>query len=449
MSSSSATLELSPLTPNTPIPQPDSTISPATLEASPRAPCAPDPPAHLFRIVKRLTPPTSTHSAVFLCLPRIPLPVFKPDEECAEFLRPNLQVRNAFLKLRNPRVKQQLRLLEYVRLADTLVPSIIANGASALSQGFVKMLPQLVVVKMNVSPEALGKEGDVVEELHSGREYSSLFIGTKMIRGQITSDPLTSWICLRPVFGHTIPQLGEAFARAKKEVPDWLVAHILLGLIMAVQFVHSDGLVYGNVSAENTMINLYPEYMHHRYRGYPDIQLVGFSHANKVADTSGGAAKDVRDVMMVMDEFIVKWSSATLYFGTGIGLRVSQDPLVILWRQVQGTLAGDEKVTWDNMMGLCIQLEELRGSGPKTLPKDIIKILHSDLASQEELKSAMKDTGDMECKIKEEELAGDETVATGSRVVVLRFHTRRADYARILMLRHIEWFPEGQIGNAF
>ncbi|OAL45842.1 hypothetical protein IQ07DRAFT_518899 [Pyrenochaeta sp. DS3sAY3a] len=401
--------------------------SSATLEASPLTPSALEPPAHLFRIVKQLSPPTSTHSAVFLCLPRNPLPAFSPDSECAEFLCPNLHVRNAFRKLRDPRFKQQLRLLEYVRLADTLVPSIIANGASVLPQRLVKMLPQLVVVKMNVSPEALGKEADVVEELHSGREYSTLFIGTKMIRGQITADPSSSWICLRPVFGHTIPQLGEAFAKAKKEVPDWLVAHILLGLISAAQFVHGDGLVYGNVSAENTMINLYPEYMHHRYRGYPDIQLVGFSQAEKVDDTSGGAAKDVRDVMMVIVEFITKWSSATPYFGTGIGLRVSQEPLVLLWQQVQEILAGNEKVTWDDMGGLIIHLEELRGSGPKTLPKDIIKILHSDLASQEELKSAMK----------------------GSRVVVLKFHARRADYARILMLRHIEWFSGGQVGNAF
>ena len=60
--------------------------------------------------------------------------------------------------------------------------------------------------------------------------------------------------------------------------------------------------MHGNIAPSNIMLNLYPTYMHLRYRGYPDVLLINFSQAGSTE--SADECEDVIAVLRVMEEVI-------------------------------------------------------------------------------------------------------------------------------------------------
>lgn len=343
---------------------------------------------------------------------------------------------------------QQLGLLERPRIEDTLYHCITLNGASALRQKFIKMLPHLVIVKTRSMPDTLRHESCIISALHRGRESSTLYIIADLLRCQFTADPRTSWLCMRPVFGPTLFQFGESCSsNGGTGIPGWMVAHICLCLIGAVEFLHDDGVCHGNISAANVMLNLYPRYFHHRYRGYPDLQLVDFRQARELDDA--GAAEDVRGLLGVMQRVIVEWSDVAAFLGVSVRGdgegEGDEDALVLLLDKLRGMWSGDAVVGLEDIKRhLVIRMEVMRNTGPEMIPRDLIKLLHADLASEEELEHAMRHPVVMKFGARKDSvkrILENAPVVMGSgghagmkteRIVVVRYTTRKAGFLRIV-----------------
>ncbi|EUC40968.1 hypothetical protein COCMIDRAFT_107438 [Bipolaris oryzae ATCC 44560] len=356
------------------------------------------PPGALFRVVKTLSK-SSQSTGVYLCLSRIlpcsSEPTMNIDEDLANRCAPILA---AFEKMTgNARLQQQLGLLEYERLGDVLYQNIQENRTSLLRSGQIEMLPQLVVVKMSTDKEKVRREVEAVEEIHRvAGVVSTLHIGSYILGSQHTEAPEMSYMALRPIFGPTLEQLGERSSNGRSGgIPDWLMAHTCIGLIEAVEFLHEHSLVHGRIEASNVMLSLYPVYMYHRYRGYPDVQLIDFSDSalTGVKDT----ALDVRGVLIVMEEAMLKQSDTAPcgmprrdVRGRTREKQGEQNPLLA---QIRNMTAADYEGDMD-MQGLRRSLmgiaEDIRHAGPETMPRDIMRLLHADLTTARELECAMR-----------------------------------------------------------
>jgi serine/threonine protein kinase len=345
-------------------------------------------------VVKTLSAPTSS-SGVYLCLPRALPSSFEPSDEVDSDLYDRVsETHDAFQTVSgNARLQQQLPLLSYKNLNDVLYKSMQQNGASALPDQHLRMLPQLVVVKTRRKTDELRNEALHIEEQHRKGECATLHIGSYVLGAQYTTSPSTSFICLRPVFGPTLAQFGEASNKdGQSGIPGWFVAHICIGLVDAVGFLHDEGMVHGKIEASNIMLNLYATYMHHRYRGYPDVQLIDFS-ATGPGDEDA-VEEDSRGILEVMEQTIAKWSDVAPFIGfadnaTGSG-REGEDPLVAQLAFIEMMLAGDYD-EYFNIPDLRERAEDMRHEGPEMMPKTLIKLLHEDLVPATEIERAVQD----------------------------------------------------------
>ena len=266
---------------------------------------APKPPGTIFRVVKKLESHDST-SGVYLCLPRILPPPFTPSQDTDGDVPDDAPaIHAAYSKIpRNQRLRKQMPLLQGVNYADFLYRSMEHNGTSLLLDKHLKMLPQLVVVKLNKQTNQLRSEVDAIEAIYKeDGSNASLFIGSFVLSAQHTMEPKTSFMCLRPVFGPNLEQFGGAsITDPNGGIPAWFVGHIILRLIETVNYLHDCEVMHGNIAPSNIMLNLYPTYMHLRYRGYPDVLLINFSQAGSTE--SADECEDVIAVLRVMEEVI-------------------------------------------------------------------------------------------------------------------------------------------------
>jgi hypothetical protein len=144
------------------------------------------------------------------------------------------------------------------------------------------------------------------------------------------------------------------------------------------------------------MLSLYPVYMHHRYRGYPDVLLIDFSECESAAEEY--AAVDVRGMLAVMEEIIAKQSDAASSGCStrkaGDGDREGHDEYNTLMVQIRNMAAVDYEGPVDAQMlrsSLTGIAQDMRHIGPETIPKDVIRLLHADLATATELEHGMRD----------------------------------------------------------
>ncbi|KAG9192576.1 hypothetical protein G6011_11310 [Alternaria panax] len=356
---------------------------------------APKPPDQLFRVVKPLSTLTSS-SGVFLCLPRALPPSFEPLNEVDFALQDRIaDIRDAFQTVPgNTRLRQQLPLLSYKSSKDVLCNNMQHNGASWLEDKHLKMLSQLVVVKTHKDTDGLRNEVLQVEGQHRKGEHATLHVGSYVLRAQYTDSPSTSFVCLRPVFGPTLAQFGEASNKDQGHIPSWFVEHIFVGLVDAVGFLHDEGIVHGKIEASNVMLNLYPTYMHHRYRGYPDVQLMNFSLARECDEGDDEAKeRDNRSVLEPMEQVITRWSDVAPFMqfqSDATWLRgEGDDPLLIQLASIQRMLA-EEYDGYTDLSELRERAVDVRHEGPETMPRNLMKLLHADLVTPDELDRAVR-----------------------------------------------------------
>jgi hypothetical protein len=284
------------------------------------------------------------------------------------------------------------------------------NGTSFLLTRHLKMAMQLQIMKMSTEKERVRTEVDVVEHLHRVAEgEATLHIGLYILRAQHTLSASTSFAVLRPIFG---PNGTLSSLNNRAGIPGWFVAHICVGLLGAVEFVHEAGVVHGKISIANVMLSLYPVYIHHRYRGYPDTLLIGFSDSTRSED-AGDRENDVRVVLQVMEQVVTKWRDVGPFLGsaTGAGGGEGEEPSVALLRHVQSILAGSYDGSFgvdDIRQPLALRLEDMRHESPQTIPRDLMKLLLPDLVTGPALDRAVQDP------------------------MVIRFQTKKVEMRRIV-----------------
>ena len=403
---------------------------------------APRPPGQLFRVVKPLSK-TASSSVVYLCLPRALPPPFEPSKEIDYDLQDRMaDVHDAFQTVRgNTRLRQQLSLLSYKNSGDVLYENMQHNGTSLLHDKHLKMLPQLVVVKMSRDTDLLRKEVLQIEAQHKKGGRATLHVGSHVLRAQFTASTATSFVCLRPVFGPTLAQFGEASNKNQGRIPGWFVGHICVALVDAVDFLHDEGIVHAKIEASNIMFNLYPTYMHHRYRGYPDVQLIDFSLAGQ--SDEGAEERDHRAVLELMEHVITEWSDVAPFMPfinnfTGLSGE-GDDPLLTQLALIRTMLSGVYD-GYTNLAELQARAVDIRHEGPETIPWNLMKLLHADLVTADELDRAVRAPLALRLTARREAMAkvlGDIPVIMGGRghagmktprIMVLRFVRRKMEF---------------------
>lgn len=331
-----------------------------------------------------------------------------------------------------------------------LYQNIQGNGVTALGEKQAKMLPQLVVVKMAREKERVRREVEAIEETHRrGGEVTTLHVGSWVLRSQHTEEPETSFMVLRAIFGPTLAQFGEGSKQFKSGgIPDWFVAHICIGLVDAVEFLHAQDMVHGNIEASNVMLSLYPVYMHHRYRGYPDVQLIGFSACASTAEKN--EVLDVQSVLAVVEEVITKWSDvASDFSSTGSDLsygREGQDLRALLLAQIKSATGAAAEGSLDVQYlrnALLGTAQDMRHEGPETIPRDMMRLLHADLATAAELERVMRDPVVIRFMARKEGLRsivedvpfimdGMNAGMKTQRILVVRFRSKKLEFLRAM-----------------
>jgi hypothetical protein len=277
-------------------------------------------------------------------------------------------------------MQQQTWLLDYPAPA-CLAISVRLNDASALQQKHIDVLPSLVVVKMGARETR--REVDVLENLAWYCEATaSLYVGHKVLQAQLSGEEESTWACLKPVFGPSVQELG----RACGDIPGWFVAHILLGMLDALRFVQDGAIGHKRVSSESFVLNLYPTNLHHRYRGYPDVQLIDFGAAGPLEE-----GDDAREVLRVMEEVIRRWSDLSPYVRFVEGNYETDDPLALILKETRRLSRSTELLDLDGVRAhLEARLIDCRHNGPEYLPRYLVKLLHSDLATDAEFEHALQ-----------------------------------------------------------
>ncbi|RYN36059.1 hypothetical protein AA0119_g5000 [Alternaria tenuissima] len=421
---------------------------------------APKPPGQLFRVVKPLSK-TASSSIVYLCLPRALPPPFEPSKEIDYDLQDRMaDVHDAFQTVRgNTRLRQQLSLLSYKNSGDVLYENMQHNGTSLLHDKHLKMLPQLVVVKMSRDTDLLREEVLQTEAQHKKGGLATLHVGSHVLRAQFTASTATSFVCLRPVFGPTLAQFGEASNKNQGRIPGWFVGHICVALVDAVDFLHDEGIVHAKIEASNIMFNLYPTYMHHRYRGYPDVQLIDFSLAGQSHKNAEDAKEqDHHAVLELMEHVITEWSDVAPFMPfinnvTGLSGE-GDDPVLTQLALIRTMLSGvyDENT---NLAGLHARAVDIRHEGPENMPWNLMKLLHADLVTADELDRAVRAPLALRLTARREAMAkviGDIPVTMGgrghagmktSRIIVLRFVRRKMEFVDAIGQSVAESVDEG------
>ena len=395
---------------------------------------------------KSLSP--TTH----LCLPRV-LPSTSSSSALSSTPSPTTtQPLSAFTRLPTPRLHQQTPLQQHAP-ATALLRAITANGTSALHNTQPALLPALVIVRTATQPAHLRAELDILAHLHAEREGSTLHIGPVALRAQLTGSAESSWVCYAPVFGPTLRELGEVVAaRGSSQfyLPSWFLAHVFLQLVAGLEFLAAAGVAGGGIRAETVVVSLYPRGMHYRYRGYPDVVLADFSAATRGGETDDGGEGDVRGSLELMVEAVSRWSDSAPFIGkaTVDGVVETDEPLLLMMQSVRELLAAEKGVSLGEVrMRFGATLERLRHEGPQHIPWTLFKVLHSDLATEEEFERALREPTVLKFETRLEEaakiLAGEPVVAgpggcvgmKTKRIMVAKFTTKKEDYAKIVGMR--------------
>lgn len=354
--------------------------------SSPSAPVAPLPPRPLFRPIKTLRP--GTH----LVLPR-----HITTSPC-----PNLT-----------------RLIEY-------------SGASALSLTHIELLSHLRIVKTgNIRAEAR-----VLQDLDL------------LASVQITGKAESTWLVKYPVFGKTLEDFGHAYRNNRLiGIPNWLLAHIFLGMMTSLSNLHDAGYAHNNIFASSFVLDAYRREgdVVYRYREYPLVRLAEFGGCAEIDDD--GEMDDVQALLEVMQRCVLEFSDNADFIGpaTYDGRISTDDPILLVLRDVTRLLAQSAPPTLDDVRdALFDRLIDTRHTGPMYMSPTLRGLLHEDLVTNAELMKAVSEPVVLRSGARHEEfvkiVAGEETgmgvegfagMRTGS-VLVVRFRGRRGEFARLV-----------------
>jgi tRNA A-37 threonylcarbamoyl transferase component Bud32 len=322
--------------------------------------------------------------------------------------------------------------------SDVLVWMVQYNGASGVVAKNIDLLPSVMVVKMTKDPGRIRHEARVLEALNAA-ENASLHV-PKMLKAQITTESESSWLVASPVFGLSLKEFGEK----QGGLASWLVAHVFIGLLESVAYIHAAGYSHGGITTDNVMLDVYPRVMWHRFRGYPDVVLTDFSTAKRIDDAAEG--KDARAVFMVMKEVIAKYSDAAPFVEMADKDEeiVTVDPILLILHDIRVLLANQNTTLADMREQFEARLVDIRHTGPEQLPRSLSRVLHSDLVANAEFGHALREPTMLKFDAKHEDfvkIVANERVEIGAgghagmktkQIMVLRFTMRKEGFMRIV-----------------
>jgi hypothetical protein len=271
-------------------------------------------------------------------------------------------------------------------VGKALYRALKSRKASDLRNLDLRMLPQLLIVKTNTST-ILRHESSILNRLHSeGGKNNEDLIGSLVVRAQFTCAPESSWLALHPVFGCTLQQFGNRCIDTSDTIPSWFFWHMFSCLMDALEHVHAKGVAHGDISAENTMLNLYPTQGKHRFRDYPNVVLIDFEKATNITDRD--AAEDVWSMLLVVQQVAKTWSDwaqVRPYIAAGA---LSDDPLAVFELEVADFAYGSSVQDVKNKWAETAVTE--REKGPLHMPTALVRNAHDDLATEDEMIGARK-----------------------------------------------------------
>jgi hypothetical protein len=330
--------------------------------------------------------------------------------------------------------------------SDVLIWMVQHNGASALHPAYIALLPQVVVVKTEIDSDAMRNELQVLEDSNR-KEESRLYVPV-LLKAQITRGPESNWLVTAPVFGRILRAFGEAM-KDSGGVPNWLLAHVFIALMDNVGYMHSAGYSCGTISVENLVLNPYRRVLWHRYRGYPDLVISSISIAQPLSPS--GEKQDAAAILAVMEEMITSYSDVAPFLALGADTdanMVTDDPILRVLEGVKA-LQSQAQVTFQDILArFRDSLVDIRHTGPDTFPRPVARMLHDDIATNEEFGNALREPSVVKFDRRHEEfvrIVADERVEmregacagmkTG-RILVVRFEERREGWLRIVGLEN-------------
>ncbi|KAL6711780.1 hypothetical protein ACN47E_002823 [Coniothyrium glycines] len=389
---------------------PSTTSQMDTSSLTPSAPLtqhtAPTPPATLFRTIKLLSSCPSTQTSTYLCLPRIlppPIPLGVPSAPDA----PNLNT---------PHI--------------AAVHAIAAAGLSALPPRFLAMLPHLRTVTTAPRTALLRPHVALLEYLHFAApraDTAAAHLADELAGVQFAAAHALSYVALAPVFARSVARVCGA---ADGGVPGYFVARVVLGVVGAVEWLHGAGVAHGAVAAENVVLDA-DAWMRGAGCG---VRLRGFAGARRL-DAVGEQA-DARAVVELLARMVAEWSDVAGFLGT-LGDEAGDEPLVGLLRGARGMLDANEAFGMGDVRRVFGErLERLRDQSPAKLPVELVRRMHDDLVTEEEMARALEEPVVLKVPSRREELdrmaRGESSVAERSNIIVLRFTVAKREFLRAM-----------------
>ncbi|KAF2442957.1 hypothetical protein P171DRAFT_53231 [Karstenula rhodostoma CBS 690.94] len=265
-----------------------------------------------------------------------------------------------------------------------------ANDNSSSQKLHRKALTQLVVVRMYKSPAALRNESDTLSIVNDS-EGSEDFVGASVLRELHSGIPTDSWLCLRPIFGKNLEAFGQA-CLATNRIPTYFVWHIVLRLVSALEFVHTAGIVHGDLGSANVMLRC--SLPGREDRDWPDVVLTGFEVEVDMDLYEDERREDVRRMSEILyTDVICRWSDA----GTLIpflNLTISQPDQLMQFAAALKTMVeaplGEEVPSLSNFkVWKAVAVAEM-AKGPGTCPAWIKIAAYDALVTEKELEKAMR-----------------------------------------------------------
>lgn len=365
------------------------------------------PPADLFNTIQCFPSSSEDAHAVHLCLPRT-----------------------------------LSRSLNFTTTAsnDRLTPTDDNSGSTPQSRD---IRTQMLVVKTCANPQELREEAYTMDQIHQGSDNSNASASSYITQSQFTTTAPSSWMCMRPIFGPSLKQFSITGA-VDGGVPNYLIAQIFLGLLDALEVLHAAGYAHNNLTLSNVMLNMYPKGSQYRYRNYPDVLLVGWSHAKPIS--CSGIEEDARGMLRIMVDLIRTCSDVSRFLRPKAAFKtmISYDAMVSLLHDMEEVLIDDGMFGLENVrQQFGVRFEEIRNMGPSRLSYSLLKLLHSDLVSDAELESALREPLKSKTKRSREEMqepTQDERAAKKrkgcagrkTKLTKLRFTTRKRELQRII-----------------
>jgi serine/threonine protein kinase len=179
-----------------------------------------------------------------------------------------------------------------------------------------------------------------------------------------------SYICIPPVFGPTLKQIAARVYDHDKVVPTYFIAHIVVGLVAALTYLHGSQLAHNNLIPDHIILDPHPAEDDFAFRDYPNVKFINFGEAS-ASELETNCDGDIRMLFYTLKTTFAEWTGEW----------------AVAERQVVADLAAETKqeLTVGELEELSAMAFDKRALGPEYLDKWLADCCHDDLVTASEL----------------------------------------------------------------